>query len=64
LQHGGTDVVFGVEPRERDVRVERGLPSERAVWLEFHAEKGIRQTGEVVIVYPSIQKRRFGEERR
>ena len=56
LDHGRSDVVFCVQPRERLVRVERGRPAETAVGLQFHAEKRVVQTGKVVVVDAGIDE--------
>lgn len=56
LQHGGPDIMFGIEPRQRDVRMEGGPPLEAAVGLKVHAEERIRQAGEVVVVDTRIDE--------
>ena len=42
--------MFGVEPGEGNVRVEGGDPGEGTVGLEVHAEEGVGEGGEVVVV--------------
>ena len=45
-----------VEPWQRFVWMEWGCPLEAAVGLEFHAEKGIGQTGEIIVVDACIDE--------
>lgn len=56
LDHTRAHVVFGVQPRERLVRMERGGPAKTAVGLQFHAEERVVQTGEVVVVDAGIDE--------
>lgn len=58
LQDCRPDVVFGVEPGERDVWVKGRLPFEAAVGFQFHAEERIWQAGEVVVIDARIYKGR------
>lgn len=56
LQHGWSDVVLGVQPRQGGTRMERGSPFETSIRLEFHTEERVWQASEVVVIYPGVYK--------
>lgn len=58
LKHGWANIVFGVKPRYGLIGMERSRPQETAIRLKLHAEQGIRQAGEVVVVDARVDERR------
>jgi hypothetical protein len=48
--------VLGVQPRQRLVWVERGLPFEAVVFLKLHAEEGVGEAGEVVVINAAVDE--------
>lgn len=57
LQYRRTNIMFGIEPRQGFVRVERCPPLEPAVRLKLHAEQRVSQAGEVVVVDACVDER-------
>src|SRR5947207_2391913 len=56
LDDGGSNIVFSIEPRQRDIWVERSFPDEASVALKLHAEQWVGETGKVVVVDASVNK--------
>nr|POE87260.1 hypothetical protein CFP56_29849 [Quercus suber] len=56
LQQCWSNVVLGVQPRQRVIRVEGSLPDEAAIVLQLHLEKWIGQRGEVVVVDAGVSE--------
>lgn len=56
LQQRRTNVMLGVQPRQRDFRIERRTPLEAPVWQQLHLEERVWQAREVVIVDAGVDK--------
>lgn len=56
LHDCGANIMFGIQPRQRPIRVERCLPMEAAILVKLHAEQGIRQGGEIIVVDAGIDE--------
>lgn len=48
--------MFRIEPGDWKVRRERSPPLETTVGHQFHPEQRVREAGEIVVVYPRIDK--------
>lgn len=58
LQQGRSDIVLGVQPGKWRLRVKGSVPFKTAIRHQLHLEQRIRETGEIVVVDPRIDKRR------
>ena len=58
LHYCGANIVFGIQPRQRLIGMEGSLPMEISILVKLHAEQGIRQRGEVVVVDAGIDESR------
>lgn len=58
LQQSRPNIMFRIQPRQRRIRLKWRMPLKAPIRQQLHLKQWIRQTGEIIIVNPRIDKRR------